>query len=56
MHEYGLAFDIRGRPTATDVTRARRLGMRWGGPKDPVHFDFGGIITLAQARREAGLA
>lgn len=56
MHEYGLAFDIKGRPSAADVALARSLRMRWGGPKDPVHFDFGSVITLAQARREAGLA
>lgn len=56
MHEFGLAFDIRGRPSPASVDLARRVGMRWGGPKDPVHFDFGGTITLAQARREAGIA
>lgn len=56
MHEFRLAFDIRGRPNAADVAFARRLRMRWGGTKDPVHFDFGSVIPLAQARREAGLA
>lgn len=56
MHEFRLAFDIKGRPTAGAVARARALGMRWGGAKDPVHFDFGKVITLAQARREAGIA
>lgn len=56
MHEFRLAFDIRGRPSSSDVSLARRLRMRWGGQRDPVHFDFGEVITLAQARREAGLA
>ncbi len=56
MHEYRLAFDIVGRPSARAVALARRLGMRWGGPGDPVHFDFAPVISLVRARREAGLA
>lgn len=60
FHEYGLAIDYRTSPPGAlaSVGRlAERLGLRWGGRfGDPVHVDFGRQISIAQARREAGVA
>ena len=60
FHEYGLAVDVRASPPgglAGAGAIAEALGLRWGGRfGDPVHFDLGSKITIAQARREAGIA
>lgn len=43
LHEYGLAIDLVF-PTSADQTLVGSLdseyGMKWGGPKDPVHFQL----------------
>lgn len=57
-HEFGWAFDMVVAPSAwqANVGRAweRTWGGKWGGAKDPVHFELPGASQLAWKLGESG--
>ena len=39
-HEFGLAADLVTDDLEAAVRAARAVGLRWGGRRDPVHFEL----------------
>ena len=39
-HEKGMALDILSTNTGALVSLLNSVGLRWGGPSDPVHFEI----------------
>ena len=57
-HEYGWAFDMIVSPAnyqhAVGLTWEKEWGGKWGGKRDPVHFELPGASELAWQLGESG--
>jgi len=54
-HEFGFAVDIVSSAPAALGRLAECVGLKWAGPKDPVHFDVWGPAAWRQLLQDRPL-
>jgi len=52
MHEKGLALDIVSENPDDTVALLTSIGLVWGGPNDPIHFQMPGKTAVGRARTQ----